>query len=1245
MPAVLGWFKNKIGGEQHSFPEAEAELRTQLAKVEKFPNAKYGLLDRLINFALTGEGESVLSELSTIRPQTSRYGSIDHEIFASPLADHLARLGKLLPEDPELYLRLSRVYEAVKQANTGIVRYSSLISIPGFAGTLDWFTNFLIELSEVGTRRNCFPASLARKMIVAKGHDPSLLVKGAFFYEDSTGQTKMNKWLKGPFVYFECLTGFAELVHSAPDIIRPAFQQKDAGCRTAVLHALVALNVSLEPFADEIATLAVSGSKGVREVADRMISERFPIFQSSLEKLAEKGTSDERYYAVRLLAQRGDEAAHTFLVQRLQSEKSARVIEALGGACNLASEMAVSPKKDFELPKVAAVPVHAPLDKQVFEDLCRCLEDYEEKLTRELAGNNPVALYKGRIPLDARTAHQLISLLESFVVKEGEYWSYINHPLRGVAHLTLENFAAHPKFKLIHLVRWCLLITGRSDQEKRSDWLEFSINYRWRGSLSAYQKARKQPIDLRELAAVFETVGLPNRTIGKQLLNSNRYAISPLQRGSVIWPYFSERLELLEEALGLRQLANEGQDRFFWESERRKNAFEILKLFPHPPARFVPLLWDIALGRGKTERPQAQECLESFPNKEEKIIAALASRQQDARSAAAEWLAELRHKEAIPALKAAFAKEKSEPVKDQLIKALEVLGISLEELLDRDKLDQEAEQGLKKGIPKVLEWFPFAQLPAVRWSDSGNEVPATVLQWFLVQSCRLGNAEAGPILRRYCSLIRKDDREALGKFILESWIAMDTKPLYTAEQAAAEAQKFARHAAISAQNYPKYYPDFNEERFYQATFNRLLTQPEGSQTSTKGILAVAGACCGGDAAPIVHRYVKQWYGYRGAQSKALLQVLAWIEHPNAIQVVLSVANRFRTKGIQEEAMRLCNMLAERKGWTFNQLSDRTIPTAGLDEDGMMELDYGARKFIAKLNEEMTISLTNPDGKTVASLPDPNQSDDAEKARQAKANLSAARKELKSSLAMQKERLYEAMCTQRTWRFDEWETYLRKHPIVGRYCQRLVWLASENDKVVGSFRPLPDGSLTNHEDAEVTISQEASITLAHDETLPDSDRQAWLQHFADYKVDPLFQQFGKAKFDLPETLKSGNEVTEFQGYIVKAFSLRNRLTKLGYTRGAAQDGGWFYDYHKNFPGLGVEAVIEFTGNGLPEENRTVALQRLHFSRKHIQAGPTYSEGLTLGELPRVLLSECWNDLRMAAAEGPGFSPDWEKQTEP
>ena len=1244
---MLGWLKDKlIPGQQESSGAATA-LRAHFEPLEKVPGTKPHIAQRLTRFVLTGGGEGAVAELAALKG-TSNAFLISAVNFAGTTLQpkqSLASLLRLLPEDPELYLRLARVYDAAQETPGGaVLQLFFLIPIPAFQGPLSWLSTFLVQLSRAGKERAAiFPVNLLLAMIASSGEDPSVLVKGAFFYDDAKGKSQVSRWTSTPFAYFQCLEGYAELVLNSTDIVRPAFRQKDASSRACVLRALETLNISPEPFVPEIASLAVGGSKEVREAAIVLISPRFPIFKSLLESHAQKGSSDERYHAVRLLSRIGGDAERAFLSARLDDEKSARVAGAIKeGLADQSSGQTAAGVEDYDLPEVPEVASRAPLDKQVLTDLRLRLREVERKTAEEFA-RNQFAKRAGwtRTQVPPEAADRLFEALQNLVVKDDTRFPFFRES-RGVDNQLLFNCPIPPQFQLIHVIRWCLLLsTGPTSKVEIDRW---ALSHRWQRALLSYQKLNKKKMDLRELAAVLRAIGFDDRVLGRQLLQSNRYAASPFLRSdNLLWPYFAERLDLLEEALGLKQDEEESPYRFL-ETDKRQNAFGILKLFPRLPARFVPMLWDIALGSGKTERPWAQECLEKIPNKEEKVVAALASRQQDARMAAAQWLSRLGYKDAIPELRQALSKEKSEVVKDELIKTLEAFGVRLEELLDRDKLDEEAERGLKKGIPKELDWFPFDQLPAVSWSDSGKPVPSQILHWFIVQGHKLKNAEANPTLRRYCSLLRKNQREKLGRFVMESWIAKDTKPKYTAEQAAAIAQQQARQMAAYAKQHPQYHPDFDEQRSYQAIFNSYLTHPEGSQIGTKGILAVAGACCGGDAAPIVHRYIKQWYGYRGAQSKALLQVLAWIDHPSATQVILSVANRFRTKGIQEEAMRLCQMLAERKGWTLDELADRTIPTAGFDENGKMELDYGPRKFSASLSEEMNIAITNPSGKTIASLPDANKSDDAEKARAAKTNLSTSRKELKSVLAMQRDRLYESLCTQRTWRFEDWDTYLRRHPIVGRYCQRLIWVAYEGAKIVESFRPLADGTLTNHRDDEVTLAPEAAVRLGHDETLPLEDRTAWLQHFADYKVEPLFQQFGKATFGLPEDMKEANEIKDFLGHLVKAFSLRNRLTRLGYTRGAAQDAGWFFEYRKTFLRLGIEAIIEFTGNGLPEENRTVALQRLYFARKIDTGGGSITEELTLGELPGVLLSECWNDIRMAAAEGPGFAPDWEKQTE-
>jgi len=1240
---MLDWIKEKLGGSI-SVKAADA-VRKQFLPLEQLPGSKNNLADRIARFVFTGADDEVVAQLAAMQHTSQRLNMSSIFIYSLPPANHpglLSPLVELLPEDPELYLRLAMVYAAAEQAGSGISYSGGNYPIPAFQGSLSWLGTFLCELSRGGTERKpFFPAGLVREMIRVNGQDPELLVRGAFFYEDAQGKTQISRWTNPPFSHFRCLKGFPELVLDSVDTVRPSFQQRDAGSRACVLRALTALEIAPDRFAEEIASLAVSGSKEVRGNAAPLIAEHFSVFKSLLEKLAEKSSADERYHAVRLLGRNGGDEERGFLSQRLEGEKSEKICDAIREVLKEPlSQTTVAVVEDYGLTPIPEVPVQAPLDKGFLVELRNMLREIERTQAHDYATNAYIKkLGWKRTPLGPDAADRLFDRLQNFVLKDRDFRQFEN---TNIDAILLQNYPIPSQFQLIHVVRWCYLLSGeQADANGKLD--RWELAYRWARPLRSYQKNQKKPIDLRELAAVFRTIGLDDHAIGRAALQTDRFEASPFLRSdpNLIWPYFAERLHVLEETLGLKQA--EQVERNYWEQDERKNAFRILKLFPFLPARFVPFMWDLALGASKTERPLAQDCLDKFPNKEEKIIAALASRQQDARLAAAQWLAALQYKEAVPALRLALSKEKSEVVKDELIKSLETLGVKLDEILDLSKLADEAERGLKKGIPKELNWFPFDQLPAVRWADSGTPVSTAIIHWFLLYGYRLKSAEANPTLRRYCSLFQKEDREKLGRFVLEAWIAKDTTPKYTSDQAAAEAQKVAQQTAAYARQYPQYYPDFDEQRIYQSHFNMMLTLPEGSEISTKGILAVAGACCGGDAAPVVHRYIKQWYGYRAAQCKALLQVLAWVDDGSATQVILSVANRFRTKGIQEEAVRQCQMLAERKGWTMDELADRTIPTAGFDESGTIELDYGSRTFTASLSEEMTIVVTNQNEKVIASLPDANQSDDPDKVKQAKAALSTARKELKSVLSMQRDRMYEALCTQRTWRFEDWDTYLRQHPIVGRYCQRLVWVAYDGERVVESFRPLADGSLTNTRDDEVTLMPETLIRLGHDETLAAEDRIAWLQHFSDYKVEPFFQQFGKPTFTLPEPMKEEREIAEFKGHLVKAFSLRNRLTRLGYTRGQAQDGGWFFDYKKTFLLLGIEAIIEFTGNGLPEENRTVALLRLYFSRKTDSSGP-YNEELTLGELPRVLLAECWNDIRMAAADGPGFAPDWQKQTE-
>ncbi len=386
---------------------------------------------------------------------------------------------------------------------------------------------------------------------------------------------------------------------------------------------------------------------------------------------------------------------------------------------------------------------------------------------------------------------------------------------------------------------------------------------------------------------------------------------------------------------------------------------------------------------------------------------------------------------------------------------------------------------------------------------------------------------------------------------------------------------------------------------------------------------------------MVRTYMRDHYK-RTAQVKALTEYLSGNTSSAALQLLLSIARRHRTNAVQVLAQALVERLADERDWTTDELADRTVPTAGLDERGILDLEIGSRVYQARLDAEDVLTLYNPDGKVVKSLPQVSEGPDKESAAEAKKALSNAKKELKQVHEFQAKRLYEALCVGRRWQFADWRRFLLEHPIVGRLVQRLVWLGLDaQGEIVASFRPLEDLSLTDSSDNAVDPASFATVQLAHRSLFTAEQSEAWKQHLADYKVEPLFNQLDRPVL----TSSVGNSIDDRAGHIIEAFKLRSAAQKLGYERAQAEDGGWFTQYIKPFAGVAINAVIEFTGSPLPEENRAVALVAAKFVRARKGQRSSYGLQLALNEVPPVLLSEVWNDLHQIAAAGSGFAADW------
>ena len=774
-----------------------------------------------------------------------------------------------------------------------------------------------------------------------------------------------------------------------------------------------------------------------------------------------------------------------------------------------------------------------------------------------------------------------------------------------------------------------------------------------RRALSSYRRVHPG-LGLRELGAVLRAVGIDSLMIAHEYLDTGFFRWS----AEATWPFFVEHLDALAWALSGKRvqplfavvLEVHGQYTVELSGESdphcRSNALDALDCFPRVPPPLSDALWKMALDPAKTFRKRAQRVLNKEPGNVSRVVQALGSRQATARESAARWLSDLRNPDSIANLQKAVNKEKNDGAKDAMMSALDTMGVPFKGFLDRSEVAKRAARELaSRGVPKGLAWVPFEQLPEQRWRESLEKVPKELAAWWVVQAHTAKSPQPRFQLRRHIELVDRVDRESFGKSLLQAWIDYDTMPS-TVERARAAAERHitrldgikrlielirdSEKREVLSQRIPS----------KQELVEHLMGAPGGSAIGCKGVLSVCAACGGEMTAAMAADFVRRWYGLRAAQSKALVQMMGWIEHPAAVQFLTATAKRFRTRGIREEAHKAVVALAERKGWTVEEFADRMIPDCGLDEHVRLRLEFGSRAFIVEMDSGFRFHIRDEDGVLKSDLPKPGVKDDAAAAAESRRAFAKAKKQAREVVREQTDRLFGAMCSQRLWRFDAWGETLAGHPIVGVFCRRLVWRTESG----ALFRPRGRAEFIDASGTDVVIASETRILLAHDYNTPPEQALPWLEQFENYAIEPLFAQFNRGLPELSAAMLQRESIEDFRGFVIGGFALRNYAKKLGYLRGEALDGPEFFHYYKPYPELRVEVWIEFSGNEIPEVDQVVALERLSFQRMP-GAGASDRRGverMMLADVAPILLLESFRDLREIAESGEGFDSEWEKR---
>ena len=1038
----------------------------------------------------------------------------------------------------------------------------------------------------------------------------------------------------GLFKYFNRLNGLLsyiqeriELFKQLPSLGLALFGQID---QLKYIQRYPKLQLQLVDF---LAMQALNTSKQVNQLAiEILFNLPHELVQPQLQHFLTSGSAKERANAAILLSRIISEP--TILQQALANETNKTVIATIESAlsrlesANEAKQQANLVIPDFEPISDTQLPITARdvLQQNFDEFLIECKRAMQNELEENKENNTSWSYnqyrYKRLKTVTLKSLDKVFEYLNGKIDRSALY-KEIDEKIDFDFLLIKNRLSNLPEFSLFHLFRMRRLID------------DSSVTYYFNRLYENYDVVKNA--DLRQIADVFKKINIipdVEYTIALPFLSSDVFHDIYENEPYKLWAFFAENEFLIDEALGFAplQFAQSRYDRI-----DRVCTIKILQLFPTIPAKYVAYLFELALGESKQIRYVAQDALRQIPNIHNQIEQALSSAKQEVRIVAANWLAELGKTSSIKALNAALKKEKRETVQAAILIALEKFGEDISQHLTPKKLLADAQKGLKGKIPTDFDWFDFNLIPTLTWQN-GKTVEPQIIEWWICLAVKLRDP-SNLLLTVYNRLLSTQSQRQLGEFILQSFINQDTRTptLEEAEaKASLEANKRLQDYIGYYQRYPKQfsrYQNITYEQVFEEIKNETLAIYLGSAIKSKGILALTCGIEGSIAVSLLRSFMKNHY-QRRAQIEAMLEPLANSDDPMIIQLLLSLARRYRTASIQEKARYLVESIAERSGWSTEELADRTISTAGLDDNGLLILDYGERTFTVSLDEQFKWQLKNANGEKIKALPEARKSENPELVKEAKKQFSNSKKELNQLLTMQIGRFYEAMCAERQWRVEDWQKYLQPHPIVGRFIQRLVWLQLDNNgQIVNSFRPTEDGSLITNQDDEILLDQNHFITVAHSALISSDDTAKWQAHLEDYKITPLFEQFSHA---FPEISKFNDGVIDDRlGWLTDSFTIRGILTKLSYERDTTEDSGCFYGYHKYFGSLGIYINIEFSGSMLPEENIPAVLYNLYFSNKK----GCKDRAIALDKLPKVLLAEGYANYMAVANASSGFDPNW------
>ena len=413
----------------------------------------------------------------------------------------------------------------------------------------------------------------------------------------------------------------------------------------------------------------------------------------------------------------------------------------------------------------------------------------------------------------------------------------------------------------------------------------------------------------------------------------------------------------------------------------------------------------------------------------------------------------------------------------------------------------------------------------------------------------------------------------------------------------------------------------------------------GAEAKKRWVLYAAAIHGGSDIIEKLYRQIKEWpQKGRGAIACEAVKALSLSPLPQALLIVDGIARKFKFKQVRAAAGEALSFAASQLGITREELADRIVPDLGFDGNMERLFDYGERKFVVTITTALEIEIfegveadKSPHnltrGKKLKNLPAPGKRDDEVKAAAAYGEFKQMKKQMKTTVASQKQRLELALSTAREWEVEAWKLLFVKNPIMHQFAIGLIWGMYEEGRLTKSFRYMEDGSFNTEEGDEFFLPAQGKIGLVHPVELDGQSKIAWKEQLADYEIVQPFEQLDRAVFAMTEEEAGTQELTRFQDKTVNDMVLGSRLFVLGWYRGSVQDAGGFDTYYREDKEIGLGVELHFSGSFVGYSNEDVTVYDARFYKAGTIARGSYvydeadkDKALFLREVPARYFSE-------------------------